>query len=178
MKNICKCLYTGSIIITFLSCKRENPDPWILPPNFFYYQIVQNGNKMPDSILSNLKFYYFNEMGNKVFSDPNTDNEAANHVLLPSWIPGNEALDAEGVRLCMEIASFGVRNNTWYFEYPNGDIDTLYIESQKISKQEGRVNECQCVNPITLVRYNGRDAYKHPSLKPSDKKPVFVLEKL
>lgn len=181
MKILIKISFAVVLALCLLSCHKTveiiAPDPWVLPPNDFYYLITQDGNNLSDSTLEDLMFYYFNSNGQKVLRDPKTDNEAANHVLKPSWIGGNEHLDEAGVRLCMEINSFLVEHNTWYFEYENGDIDTLYVENNIISKEEGRQNECYCINPFSVVRFNGKDVYKHPTLKAADGKPVWVLER-
>ena len=174
MKNL---LLVLSTIIFLTSCERIAPNSWNLPPNKFYYQITENGVHLSSTDLDSLKFYYINENGTKVYRDQGTDNEAANHVLKPSWISGNESLDAEGVRLCMELNPFGVSHNTWYFEYPDGSIDTLYVESKEISKVEGRKDACYCTTPFSVVRLNGKDAFIHPTLKPVDNKPIWVLER-
>lgn len=178
MKNTLIIILLITLLKFMSSCKdKREPDFWNLPPNDFYYLITHNGNRLSDSTLEDLKFYYFNSNGQKVYRDPNTDNEAANHVLKPSWIGGNEHLDEAGVRLCMEINSFGVIHNTWYFEYSNGNIDTLYVESIELNKEQGRNDDCYCITPFSIVRFNGIDAYKHSTLKAADGKPVWVLEK-
>lgn len=165
-----------SLLIGFVSCKQITPDPWVLPPNLFYYQIIQNGVPLSTPELDSLKFYYINEYGTKIYRS-GSDNESANHVLKPSWFSGNGDLDNAGVRICAALNAFGVQHNTWYFEYPDGNIDTLYVESKEISKSEGGKDPCNCITPFTVVQLNGRDAYIHSTLKPSDTKPVWVLER-
>lgn len=164
------------VVFSFISCDRIVPDPWVLPPNVFYYQITQNGRPLSGTVLDSLKFYYINEYGTKIYRS-GSDDESANHVLKPSWISGNEILDMEGVRICMALNSSGVRHNTSYFEYPDGSIDTLYVESRVIPKTEGSKNSCNCITPFNIVKLNGRAASIHPTLKPSDTKPIWVLER-
>lgn len=163
------------VVFSFISCDRIVPDPWVLPPNVFYYQITQNSMPLSTVVLDSLKFYYINENGIKIYNSENVEGDGE-HVLLPSKI-GSDYLDAEGVRACLELNIFGVQHNTWYFEYPDGSIDTLYVESQQIPKAEGRKDPCYCIAPFTVVRLNGRDAYIHPTLKPVDNKPIWVLER-
>jgi hypothetical protein len=87
-------------------------------------------------------------------------------------------LDEAGVRVNLTLNTFGVEHNTWYFEYPNGDIDTLYVEHRDQSFEQARKDECsRCIAPFPVVRLNGKDAYKHPTLRPASGKPIFVLEK-
>ncbi len=154
----------------------EDPDPWILPPNSFFFQITRNGEKLPDSVLTDLKLFYI-DRDRRIYEAPNEKLDNREHILLPSYMSSNIHLDEQGVRLAPYINGSGVEYNTWYFEHPTGDIDTLYVESQKISKAEGRQNECYCINPFSVVRFNGKDAYKHSTLKATDGKPVWVLEK-
>lgn len=171
MKKVLFFLITSTGMI---ACKQKDPD-WILPPNKFYYQITQNSMPLSTVVLDSLKFYYINENGIKIYNSENVEGDGE-HVLLPSKI-GSDYLDAEGVRACLELNIFGVQHNTWYFEYPDGSIDTLYVESQQIPKSEGRKDPCYCIAPFTVVRLNGRDAYIHPTLKPVDNKPIWVLER-
>lgn len=154
----------------------EDPDPWILPPNSFFFQITRNGEKLPDSVLADLKLFYIDH-DRRIYEDPNEKLDNREHILLPSYMSSNIHLDEQGVRIAPYVNGFGVEHNTWYFEFSNGDIDTLYVESQEISSEEGRQNECYCKYPFSVVRFNGKDAQKHPTLNAASGKPIWVLEK-
>lgn len=158
-------------LLTLLSCRqKDDPDKYGLDINIFSYRIVQNGDKLPDSIIDNLKMYYM--VGSmKYYRSPGGDSSSANHLLKPSYFSGNTFWDEQGVRVCVNVNSFGVVHNYWYFEFPNGDIDTLYVESRQVGNEEGLKDVCQCNNPFTVVKYNGRDAEINTELMPADSKP-------
>lgn len=149
---------------------KEYADKYGLDINIFSYRIVQNGDKLPDSIIDNLKMYYM-VGGMKYYRSPGGDSASANHVLKPSYFSGNTFWDDEGVRICVNVNSFGVVHNYWYFEFPDGDVDTLYVESRNVSNKEGMQDVCQCNNPFTVIKYNGRDAEINTELMPEGSKP-------
>lgn len=165
------------IITALTSCRqKEDPDKYLLDINIFTYRIVQNGDKLPDSILSELKMYYI-ENGIKYYRTPNVDSIAGNHLLKPSHFSGDTYLDDEGVRICVSVNPFGVVHNYWYFEFPDGDIDTLYVESKHVGNKEGLQDVCQCNDPFTVIKYNGRDAELNTTLLPPGSRPIYNLIK-
>lgn len=121
--------------------------------------------------------WFYIDQGRRVYEAPSETMDHREHIILPELNSVNTQLAEAGVLCTPFVNSFLVEHNTWYFEYENGDIDTLYVENNIISKEEGRQNECYCINPFSIVRFNGKDAYKHPTLKAADGKPVWVLER-
>lgn len=180
MKNlfIVYFVFIGAIILT--SCNKtieiEDPNSWTLPPNKFLFQITQNGERLADSTLNNLKMFYVDH-DRRVYEAPNELLDNRNHIILPSYMSNDGYLEEYGVRSGPYVNGFAVEHNTWYFEFPNGDIDTLYVENKILSEEEGKRDECYCINPFTVMWYNGKDAYKHPTIKASSGKPIWVLEK-
>ncbi len=160
------------VFATLNSCRqKENPDMYHLDINYFAYRIVQNGDKLPDSIMDGLKMYYIEGM-TKYYKNPTVNDSAtASHLLKPSHYSGDTYLDEQGVRVCPTLNPFGVVHNYWYFEFPNGDVDTLYVESRNVSNKEGMQDVCQCNNPFTVIKYNGRDAEINTELMPEGTKP-------
>ena len=159
------------ILPSLLSCKqKDDPGSYLLDINLFSYRIVQNGDKLPDSIIDNLKMYYM-VGGIKHYRSPGGDSSTANHLLKPSYYSGNTFWDEQGVRICVNVNAFGVIHNYWYFEFPNGDVDTLYVESREVSSKEGLKDICQCNNPFTVIKYNGRDAEINTELTPAGSRP-------
>ena len=121
---------------------------------------------------------YYIEGGTKYYRTPNVDSATANHLLKPSYYSGNTFFDDQGVRVCVPVNPFGVVHNYWYFEFPNGDVDTLYVESKHVGNKEGREDACQCNDPFTVIKYNGRDAEVNLTLSPlGTKPPIYNLIK-
>jgi hypothetical protein len=168
-------------ILLWLSCKKKEQPPWMLPPNDFYFQIIYHNEKLPDTVLNQLALFYVDKDGKKVYYNKSTDTVGgiANHIrFCYEFDGGNSTLDAQGVRVGAYVNVFGVGNNNyWYFEFPNGDIDTLYVESKHLSDEDAYKDPCSCNNPFTVVKYNGKDATIHPNLKPQSGKNIYVLEK-
>lgn len=165
-------------ILAMQSCRqKEHVDRYPLDINIFTYRIVQNGYKLPDSIIDNLKMYYM--VGTmKYYRSPGGDSSTANHLLKPSYYFGDTYWDEQGVRICVNVNPFGVKYNYWYFEFPNGDVDTLYVESRHVRNEEGLKDVCQCNNPFTVIKYNGRDVELNNWLMPpGSKPPVYNLIK-
>ena len=166
------------ILPMLASCRqKEDLDIYQLDINYFAYRILVNGEKLPDSVLNELKMYYV-DGGIKYYRNPIGDNETANHILKPSYFSGETYLDEQGVRVNCHVNPFGVLHNYWYFEFPNGDIDTLYVESKKVNNKEGQQDVCQCNNPFTVIKYNGRDAVLNTELLPLvNSEPIYDLHK-
>jgi hypothetical protein len=167
-------------ILLWLSCKKKERPPWMLPPNNFYFQIIHHDEKLPDTVLNNLALFYLDKDGKKVYYSQETDTVGgiAKHIrFCYEFEGGNSTLDAQGVRVAGYVNLFGVGANYWYFEFPNGDIDTLYVESKHLSDEDAYKDPCSCNNPFTIIQYNGKDATIHPTLRAGDGKNVYVLEK-
>lgn len=163
-------------IITLQSCKKEN---WVLPPNKFYFQIIKNGTPLNSITLDSLKLYYYD--GNeKIYSFPNAEGaETGRHIRKPSMYSGNSLehaieLEKNDIRVCGYIVG---HEGYWYYQFPDGDIDTLYITTKELSNKEGMKDPCYCSHPFITVQYNGKDATIHPTLKAGDGKNIYVLEK-
>lgn len=182
MKTLIISLSLTVLGVLLFSCNKkkinewEDPNGWTLPPNSFLFQITRNGEKLSDSVLADLKLFYI-VRDRRIYEDPNENYDNRDHIVLPSYMSSNINLEEHGVRIAPYVNSFGVEHNTWYFEFSNGDIDTLYVESQEISKAEAKQNECYCIYPFSVVRFNGKDAQKHPTLNAASGKPIWVLEK-
>lgn len=172
MKNI---ILFFLILSTLFSCRKS--ERWNLPPNRFYFQIVKNGQHLDSNTLDSLKMFIIDENGVKHYEHP-IEYDIRNFLEKPSIILGNTALDSQGVLLVGYLNAFGVEYHNWYFEFPDGDVDTLYVESKEYKlNKDGMKDDCYCQHPMSVVQYNGRDAHKHPTLKAGGK-PIFVLEKL
>ena len=170
-------------MLTCISCKKDplkdfdysDPDNWVLPPNVFFFQILKDGHRLPDSVLSKLQFYYYDENNNKVTNQSDFFEEYDNYEMFLNT--GEEAIyNQAGILGSLPFAGLTNKYHTWYIEYPDGDIDTLVGINKKVNTKEGRKDECMCGNPLVFLSFNGKEVRKHENLRPYDK-PVYILEK-
>jgi len=172
----------GALTFFFVTaCNKEKIDPsnrWTLPPNMFFFQLIKpNNERLTLQEMDSLKLFYINTDGERQYYNPREGLDYPQHLFRPSEDNyGDLYLDNEGVLLGYDVNLGGVNINTWYFEQMDGRIDTLYVESKKISQKEGMQDPCYCTNPFTVVRLNGKDATIHPTLRSSAGKNVYVLK--
>lgn len=154
-------------IIGLISCKEtivpddpNDPNYWSIPSNVLTFQIRMNGERLPDSILQKITMYYQDKYGNKIMDQSNCTD-----VILDD--PSHFHLDFEGtvwadsgIVYSMYPTSTALGNKHYqYIGYPNGDEDTIYTEVKYISNAEGKLDPCYCYNPITVLKFNGKDAH-------------------
>lgn len=44
----------------------------------------------------------------------------------------------------------------FYFEFPDGTVDTLWLNAEKVNDKEGIHEACHCSTPIRNVKFNGK----------------------
>jgi hypothetical protein len=156
----------------------------VLPPNTMYFQILKKGQPLEDSVISAITMFLVKD-GKKI-SNPNSMDQSATAPILDdtSFIRNanpryTSNLQDDGVLVNGNASSYygyyGV--DTWYLEYPDGDVDTIYLEVGDISGEEGAKHRCYCTKPFTVMRFNGKDAAISTTLVPDDGKPVYIFEK-
>lgn len=172
----------GALTFFFVTaCNKEKIDPsnrWTLPPNVFYYQLLKSTNEHLSSVeIDSLKLFYINTDGERQYSNPTEGLDYPQFTFRPSFHGSSDnILDDAGILMLLDINGRGLTINTWYLEQMDGRIDTLYVESKKISQKEGMQDPCYCTDPFTVVRLNGKDATIHPTLRSSAGKNVYVLK--
>ncbi len=167
-----------------ISCSKRNVSD--LPLNKFYGQIYKNGVLLPNDELNLVKaFYVIN--GERKYGIDSTI------CFMPTY-PDAPAINIIDTNLSIlgsiRISDYASRRqedddpickrykvNTWYFEFPDGDIDTLYVEvrDKDLSRKKAEANPCYCYRPFTVVKYNGKDAEINKELNLM--KPVYMLHK-
>lgn len=114
-------------------------------PNDLVFIIKKNGEKLNDDILNNMKLYYLKQ-GSKIYSF-----DRAN-------VPSLELLDGglgiQKIPFPIGIES-GNGTKNYYLEYPNGDIDTLYVDYQKLDHDEAIKDPCYCYFKLVEIKFNG-----------------------
>lgn len=168
------------IISTFLSCTKEeviyNNTPK-LPSNAFYFQVLKNGQSLERSVLDSVKLFVVKN-GYRMYQDPYVYMDDRSFIKNGNEYFNFQELNGANILYGRSVANY-VDNyySDWYLEFPNGDIDTIYVESPEVAYEVGSKDQCNCLTPITVLKFNGKDAYKHPTLKSTDGKAVYVLEK-
>lgn len=101
------------VITTFFSCKKTNNScKNYTPPNSLFFQVIMNGDILPDSILENLKMYYMKN-GTKVY--------------ITDLSLGIEVFSKKGIMTTRSVGTLGA--NYYILEYENGlQSDTLYVD--------------------------------------------------
>jgi hypothetical protein len=143
---------------------------WTLPPNRLFLQITESGVPVPDSVLTKLKVYYW-DAGKKV-SRPPANYHDSSFVNL-----GIRHLGADYRNMGLLASGYIGPGHDWLIEYPDGEIDTLYVETTNLDAEEGRNHRCYCNAPFTVVRINGRDLPEATGIDWSISKPVFLRER-
>lgn len=171
-----------SVVLILSGCSNTPWDPIVnpsLPPNVFYFQIKNNNNTLRDSILSSITIFHY-ENGKKIdgyCNDPDPNVCDTSYVYLPNRYTDN--LDNFGI-LASPYISYIILNkgqNTMYLEYPDGNIDTLYVEIGSLEYNDAIKNRCYCTTPFTKVMFNEKDAPESTELHAGDGKPVFLFKK-
>lgn len=166
------------IVFSLLSCTKEeiiyDNENSSLPPNVFFFQIVKNGSILQGDILDSLKMFYIKDR-TKFYQHPNSNltnrkfiEQAPEEYLQPYHV-------LMGLKTLNYIEDRYI--NEWFIEYPNGDIDTLYVETAEVSIEEGKKDRCYCVNPIKVLKFNGNNVTINPNIEGDMGKAVYVLEK-
>lgn len=140
------------IIMTILqssSCNKKDPlGPQIIN-NSLIFVLKKNNNRLPDSILNNIKMYYYTN-GQKIrMSD-----------LERGIDEGTFLANSLGILATRNIGATSGDDNikSYYLEYPNGTQDTLFVDYRHVSYNEAVNNNCYCYYPLIEVRYNGQVA--------------------
>lgn len=175
MKN--RQIYKLAICLALLAtqgCKHRRVPA--LPPNVLYFLIEKDGHKLEDSVLAKIRLFYFNKQGKKVDSPPpNLDDKT---FLFPA---SRQSTGMEGTGVLssgyVDQLVYSEGANTLFLSYPDGDIDTLYLEVKNIGHKAGARDRCYCAFPFTIVKFNGMTASEVSGLRPDDGKPIYLFPK-
>jgi len=169
------------LLLESLSCKKSDCD-WDSPPNILYFIIKENGKPLEYGSLSEVKMYYLRN-GIKI-TNPNDIDTSPNSPILDDTkfiyygSKNDPKLENSGV-LANGYADFvsTLDIKTWYIEFPDGNIDTLFLETTKLSCEEAKLNRCYCNLPFTKVIFNGRIVKEATEIQTTNMKPVYCFEK-
>ena len=133
------------IVLTFISCKKNKECPvfWgYLPPRSLFIELKQGGKRLPDSVLNNLKLSYIQNSTKLYISDF--------YRVSDNWY-------SLGIMVTREIGLKSGDSNikNYYIEYPNGTMDTVYVDYRHLTQCEADTSACNCLYPIYAVKFNG-----------------------
>ncbi|HTO17346.1 MAG TPA: stage III sporulation AC/AD family protein [Edaphocola sp.] len=192
MNSILKIIGIG-LLITFssISCERYNPndDRWRLPPYFLWFQFEKDGKLLNGNELTNIELYFI-ENGNIINSIDAKHLHDYGKPLIEVYDKESPNIEYYKNGICqfqyfesyiLKDENGKNRANTFYFKFPNGDIDTLYVEvqAQRLKEIEGKKDPCYCHYPIEKILYNGKPVSTNPSFKIVNNfnRPVYIFKK-
>ena len=135
-------------LIAFSNCSKKNRCHSATVPHSLVFLLEKEGKRLPDSVLNNVKISYY-ENGKKLF---------VNDVERGTNVDSINAYDLGivGTRLIGNISSdHNIKD--YLIEYPDGDVDTLFVDYLPPSQ------ETDCLYVLKLVKYNGEVVEPDPA---------------
>ena len=115
-------------------------------PYSIFLKITKNGNRLPDSVLDNLKLSYYQNGSKKYISDfIRCINEGGINARDLGFMTTN----------IIGINSGDYNIKDYYIEYPNGTNDTLFVDYRHLSTADAANDSCACLYPLKQLKYNG-----------------------
>lgn len=153
----------GLTTLTLFSCKKDkrdlkDPQPLILKP-------MHNNGRLPDAVLSQMKMYYHINL-TSTHKEPVGDFGRASGT-------GYQ----QGLLSTSDVAALSASEDVkfFYLSFPDGTVDTLYVDYESISEDDARQNPCFCKTPQQSVRINGAAAIITGYT--TDSIPIYVVPK-
>ncbi len=128
-----------------ITCNKDFNGPY-LPPHSIFFVIKSNGARLPDSVLNNMRMYYYENNIKKYVTDfTRAVNEA-----------GVQAYDL-GIQTTRNIGFISGDENikTYYLDYEYGPDDTLFVNYVHLTEKQAKRDPCYCYYPLKEVKYNG-----------------------
>jgi hypothetical protein len=159
-----KLLYASAFTLASLilmSCHKDKRE--LLGPEALLIRPIHNMAVLPDATLNQMKLYYFSSQTIKEYVGDFGRASGSGY----QW----------GILSTTDVASLSANDNIkyYYLEFPDGDIDTLFVNYQQISDDEARDNDCFCNKPQLGLKLNG-NVPSQDTLKPGGI-PVYRLYK-
>ena len=144
MKN--NLIITLFCIIFITACSSSVISNVRLIPYSIFFKLIKNGNRLPDSVLDNLKLsYYQNGTKNYISDFIRCINEGGVNARDLGFMTTN----------LIGVTSGNDNIKDYYIEYPNGTKDTLYVDYRHVSTADGEKDSCFCLYPLKQLKFNG-----------------------
>ena len=136
--------------ISWIAACSKRKGPQVVPASLFFI-IKQNGIRLDDNTLNDMKLYYFRSGIKTYVSD---------------FLRATEEGYNLGVQTTRTIGDISADENIkdYYLQFPNGDLDTLIVDYKHVNDREAFNNSCYCYYPLQSVKYNGTVALPDPSI--------------
>jgi len=123
-------------------------------PQTLYFKIARNGQIITDSsYLSKIRIYYYKN-GYEIDNPNDIDDD--NHVLYDETSLAS-ITDSLGLFASYFLPEISIENHQYfYFEFPDGTVDTLWLNAEKVSSDEAINESCDCTTPIKAIKFNGK----------------------
>jgi hypothetical protein len=144
-----RCFHTfmiSALLVSITNCsKSKSSCRYTTPPNSLFFLLKKAGNRLPDSVLDQVKMsYYLNGNKNYVMDLVRATGEGYNLGVLTTRSIG--------------ILSADKKIKDYYIEYANGSKDTLFAD------YEAPTPATNCVYHIKQVSYNSQTASTDPNI--------------
>jgi hypothetical protein len=151
------------LVLSIFGCHRVDPEPigpYILPQPVFML-IKEKGVRLPDQTLNRL-FLTYHENGQKKY--------------VKDFSRGTDGFDTLGIMSSVDIRilSADKQIRDFYLEYPDGDVDTIFADYEKVAGKEAAGNSCYCTTPLKALKFNGKTAILDTSIKVAQ---VYLIPK-
>lgn len=137
-----------------MKCTRERCSS-ILIAHHVLMQLKKGGVDIPDSIKTSIKLFYY------VGADKRYLNELK-VVDMPLNLNYNHGKVLDAPYIGDYSANSNIKN--YYLEHYNGTIDTMFIDNERVSCEDGLKDICTCVAPIKNFTYNGTPVKRDTSV--------------
>ena len=141
MKPLLTLLMSAGILAGLVSCDKNKTalieqDPLLIRP-------ISDEQILPGSVLDQIELYYFQY---------NIKKQVPDFGRAPG--SGYQA----GILYSKDIVSLSANDQVkdYYMKFPDGDIDTFYVDYQLVSEEDGRAETCSCVKPLRRLLFNGK----------------------
>lgn len=170
-----RCFQIASVLLIILFCSCKKKMRYDLPPNVLFFLIEKDEERLNDSVLAGMKLYYYKD-GKKIDSPPSNYDDKT--LIFPAS-RSSSGMEDRGVMCSGYVPNLNAYEgiNDFYLLYPDGDVDTIFIQTKEVSIEEGSRDRCYCKEPISTVNFNGEKAPEETRFITDDGKPIYLFKK-